>query len=187
MTSLKIRAASLLSCMLCAFAGTILDELEADGLADDTIVVFWSDHGEGIPHGKRSLTEHGLRVPLIVHVPKTWRGRVPLPGGAADGGTTSALAGSEWAIFHPGQSHEGDARSRYDAILDTAWAVADGRNAAFFADRLTSADPAVRCWAMAGTDWAARRTAGTAAPRPDLDRAALTVLGGSDAAPARPQ
>jgi N-sulfoglucosamine sulfohydrolase len=49
--------------------GRVLDQLAADGLADDTIVVFWGDHGEGIPRGKRSLTELGLGVPLVVRVP----------------------------------------------------------------------------------------------------------------------
>jgi uncharacterized sulfatase len=303
--------------------GRILDELEADGLAADTIVFFWGDHGEGIPHGKRSLTEHGLRVPLLVRVPEKWRSLATLPGGAEATGTSSQLvslldlgptvlglaglerpavmegraflgphatsraiviaardrmdappgfgrsardarfryvrtflpwldgddlpdyaegvaitgelraaraagrlppgaawfsrttrpaeelydvtrdpdelrdlaadpahrgdldrlrdavrtwmqdtfdtgvlpepilraearkAGSEWAIFHGGDVAA--ARDRYGAILDAAWAVADGRDAAFFAERLTSADPAVRWWAAAGTGWAAKR------------------------------
>jgi uncharacterized sulfatase len=65
-------------------------------------------------------------------------------------------AGSEWAIFHGGDAAA--ARDRYDAILDAAWAVADGRDAAFFADRLASPDPAVRWWAVAGTRWATTRT-----------------------------
>lgn len=72
-------------------AGKILDELAADGLADDTIVVFWGDHGEGIPHGKRALTEHGLRVPLLVQVPEKWRGRARLPGGGEPTGATAEL------------------------------------------------------------------------------------------------
>lgn len=69
----------------------ILDELAADGLADSTIVVFWGDHGEGIPHGKRSLTEHGLRVPLIVAVPERFRGRARRAGGGPATGATGSL------------------------------------------------------------------------------------------------
>jgi N-sulfoglucosamine sulfohydrolase len=69
----------------------ILQELTADGLADDTIVVFWSDHGEGVPHGKRSLTEHGLRVPLVVHVPPRFAAAARLPGGGAAAGVTGNL------------------------------------------------------------------------------------------------
>lgn len=309
--------------------GRILDELEADGLVDDTIVFFWGDHGEGIPHGKRSLTEHGLRVPLLVRVPGKWRHLATLPGGAAPLGVSSALvslldlgptalalagvnrpawmegrpflgadaaprdvviaardrmdappgfgrsardarfryvrnflpwldgddlpdyaagvaitgelrqsraagtlppgaswfsrttrpadelhdvtsdpdelldladdpahrghlerlraavrsrmrdtfdtgilpepilraearqAGSEWGIFH-GEAAGGTtaARTRYDAILDTAWGVADGQDAEFFAERLTNGDAAVRWWAVAGTGWAARQSGG---------------------------
>lgn len=308
-------------------AGNILDELAADGLADDTIVIFWGDHGEGIPHGKRSLTEHGLRVPLLVQVPDKWRGRAWLPGGGEPAGATAELvslldlgattlaladvarpewmegrpflgadatardvviaardrmdappgfgrsardarfryvrnflpwldgddlpdyatgvaitdelravraagglpagagwfsrttrpadelydvaadpdelhdlaadpahradverlraavrtwmhdtkdtgilpepilraeakkAGSEWAIFHR-EGDEARADVRYAAILDTAWAVADGPDAGFFADRLTNVDAAVRWWAVAGTGWAAKRAGG---------------------------
>jgi N-sulfoglucosamine sulfohydrolase len=44
-------------------AGQLLRELEEDGLADSTIVFFWSDHGDGVPRAKRSLYEAGLRVP----------------------------------------------------------------------------------------------------------------------------
>lgn len=69
----------------------ILEELAADGLADETIVVLWSDHGEGIPHGKRSLTEHGLRVPLVVHVPARFAAAARLPGGGPPAGATGAL------------------------------------------------------------------------------------------------
>jgi uncharacterized sulfatase len=51
----------------------ILQQLEADGLAEDTIVWFWGDHGRGLPRGKRWLYESGTRVPLIVRVPEKWR------------------------------------------------------------------------------------------------------------------
>ncbi|MFC6723403.1 sulfatase-like hydrolase/transferase [Halobium palmae] len=52
--------------------GRLLDQLEADGLASETVVVVWSDHGEGLPRAKRTLYESGLNVPLIVR----WPGRV---------------------------------------------------------------------------------------------------------------
>jgi N-sulfoglucosamine sulfohydrolase len=80
-----------LAAALDADVGRILAELEADGLADDTIVFFWSDHGEGIPHGKRSLTEHGLRVPLLVHVPDRFAARAALPDGSKPRGQTDTL------------------------------------------------------------------------------------------------
>ncbi|MGO4586711.1 sulfatase [Arthrobacter sp. 2RAF6] len=51
------------------WVGTILDLLEEDGLAQNTIVVFWSDHGKGMPRAKRWATEAGLREPLIIRWP----------------------------------------------------------------------------------------------------------------------
>ncbi len=44
----------------------ILGQLETDGLLSNTIVFFWSDHGDGVPRAKRSLYDSGLHVPLIV-------------------------------------------------------------------------------------------------------------------------
>jgi len=53
--------------------GSLLADLEADGLADDTIVFFFSDHGLGIPRFKRTLYDSGLHVPLIVHFPDKYK------------------------------------------------------------------------------------------------------------------
>ena len=50
--------------------GELLGQLEEDGLADDTIVVFWSDHGRGLPRAKRWANEAGLHEPLIVRWPE---------------------------------------------------------------------------------------------------------------------
>ena len=50
--------------------GEILRQLESDGLADNTIVFYWSDHGDGVPRSKRSLYDSGLRVPLMIRWPK---------------------------------------------------------------------------------------------------------------------
>ena len=50
-------------------AGGILARLEADGLADNTVVFFWSDHGRGLPRGKRWIHDSGTRIPLIVRWP----------------------------------------------------------------------------------------------------------------------
>ena len=51
------------------WTGGILRQLAEDDLADNTIVVFWSDHGVGMPRAKRWLREAGLRVPLVVRWP----------------------------------------------------------------------------------------------------------------------
>jgi N-sulfoglucosamine sulfohydrolase len=52
-----------------AWVGEQLAELEAAGLLETTIVIFFSDHGVGLPRGKRSCFDSGLRVPLIVRFP----------------------------------------------------------------------------------------------------------------------
>ncbi|MBN9387950.1 MAG: sulfatase [Chloroflexi bacterium] len=59
------------------WVGDFLKQLEEDGLADNTLVVFWSDHGRGFPRAKRWPYEAGLRVPLIVR----WPGKIQ-PGTA---------------------------------------------------------------------------------------------------------
>jgi arylsulfatase A-like enzyme len=51
--------------------GALLQQLEEDGLAGDTIVIYWSDHGDGIPRSKRSLYDSGLHVPLMIRLPKS--------------------------------------------------------------------------------------------------------------------
>ena len=53
--------------------GARLAELETAGLADETIVVYFGDHGVGLPRGKRSVLNSGLRVPLIIYVPPRFR------------------------------------------------------------------------------------------------------------------
>lgn len=53
--------------------GKLLKELKDDGLADDTIVMFWSDHGFGLPRYKRWPYKSGLHVPLIVHMPDKYQ------------------------------------------------------------------------------------------------------------------
>jgi len=64
-----------------AEAGAILDQLERDGLADDTIVFFFSDHGTGLPRSKRWLYDSSTQVPLIVRFPKKFERLAPSPPG----------------------------------------------------------------------------------------------------------
>jgi len=52
-----------------AWVGERLDELKEAGLLQNTIVMFFSDHGVGLPRGKRSCFDTGTRVPLIVRYP----------------------------------------------------------------------------------------------------------------------
>ena len=49
--------------------GAILAQLEAEDLLDETLVVFFADHGRPMPWGKQWLTVEGLHVPLLVRGP----------------------------------------------------------------------------------------------------------------------
>jgi uncharacterized sulfatase len=67
--------------------GELLAELEALGLADDTIIFFYSDHGSGMPRNKRTPLDCGLHVPMLVHIPANFRDLAPkeyVPGGETD-------------------------------------------------------------------------------------------------------
>jgi uncharacterized sulfatase len=61
--------------------GDLLAQLEADGLADNTIVFFFSDHGMGIPRFKRTLYDSGLHVPLMIRFPKKYKHFAPAKAG----------------------------------------------------------------------------------------------------------
>jgi uncharacterized sulfatase len=49
--------------------GAILEQLRQGGGLENTIVMFFADHGRPMPWGKQWLTVEGLHVPLIVHGP----------------------------------------------------------------------------------------------------------------------
>jgi N-sulfoglucosamine sulfohydrolase len=50
--------------------GAILKKLEQDGLAENTIVFFFSDHGRPMIRGKNWLYDSGTRIPLVIYVPE---------------------------------------------------------------------------------------------------------------------
>jgi len=49
--------------------GRLLKQLKNDGLYDNTIIFFFSDHGDGLPRMKRWVYDSGIHVPLIVRFP----------------------------------------------------------------------------------------------------------------------
>lgn len=126
-----------------------LDELEAAGLAEDTIVIFWSDHGSGMPRSKRYPGWSGLHVAMIAHIPEKFKHLAPseyLPGGASDrlvgfvdlAPTTLALAGIEAPAYYQGQAFLGENiapaphhsfgfKGRMDERIDECRSVTDGR------------------------------------------------------------
>ncbi|MBP8256019.1 MAG: sulfatase [Opitutaceae bacterium] len=64
--------------------GRVLQQLEDSGRAEDTLVVFLSDHGMPYPRAKATLYEAGINVPLIMR----W------PGHISPGRVTSELVSS---------------------------------------------------------------------------------------------
>lgn len=65
--------------------GDILRDLELDAVSESTIVFFFADHGMGLPRFKRSLYDSGLRVPLLVRVPRPYQNMtIYTPGGRTD-------------------------------------------------------------------------------------------------------
>lgn len=87
-------------------AGDVLAHLERTGLASNTIVIFFGDHGRGLPRSKRWVYDSGIRVPLIVR----WPGHLP-PGTVREdlvtfvdfAPTVLALAGVKIPTNYPGQ------------------------------------------------------------------------------------
>ncbi len=52
--------------------GLVLRQLETDGLADNTIVVFFGDNGQAMVRGKQFVYDSGLHIPLIIRWPTSF-------------------------------------------------------------------------------------------------------------------
>ena len=122
--------------------GILLAQLEADGLMDETIIVFYADHGGPLPRQKRQLYDSGLHVPLIIRFP-----HAQLAGTRDDqlvsfvdlAPTTFSLAGIALPDYLEGQAFLGTQRAleersyihaaadRFDSEYDTKRAVRDER------------------------------------------------------------
>jgi len=118
--------------------GLLLAQLKEDQLLDSTIVIWTTDHGDGLPRAKRELYDSGIRVPMIIRFPKP-RGT---PGSSDNrlismvdfAPTLLALAGVAPVPYH----HGGDflkrareyifaSRDRIDEVSDRQRAVRDER------------------------------------------------------------
>jgi len=65
--------------------GDVLQQLKADGLDENTIVFFFSDHGTGMPSVKMFAWGPGLEVPLVIRFPKKYQHLAPVkPGETTD-------------------------------------------------------------------------------------------------------
>lgn len=97
-----------------------LDELDAAGLADDTIIFFYGDNGGVTPRSKRCLQASGTRVPLLLHVPKKWRHLAPADPGSRVADPVSFVDFSATVLALAGIV-------RPDHMQGTAFAGPDGR------------------------------------------------------------
>ncbi|MXW75081.1 MAG: sulfatase [Acidimicrobiaceae bacterium] len=122
------------------YFGDLLAQLAEDGLADNTIVVHWSDHGP-LPRGKRWPYDSGIHIPMIVR----WPDRVEA-GAVSDqlvssmdlGPSMLSVCGIQIPAHMHGQAFLGKtpaaprqyihaSRDRHDSAYDRVRAVRDKR------------------------------------------------------------
>ena len=119
--------------------GQLLQQLAEDGLADNTYVMHWSDHGP-LPRGKRWPYDSGIRMPLIIRGPGIEAGTVDeeLVSTVDLGPTALALAGVNvpqhiqgkaflGAQAEPRRDYVYAYRDRHDEAYDMVRAVRDKR------------------------------------------------------------
>lgn len=127
------------------WVGKRMEELKHANLLENTIVMFFSDHGVGLPRGKRSCFDTGLRVPLVVRFPDgnaagTRDGRVVSfidfgptvlslaaidPDSRLDGTPFLGRFARERNDYHRGHAYAN--ADRFDETYDRARSVSDGR------------------------------------------------------------
>ncbi len=97
--------------------GFFLDQLEEDGLLENTIVVWYTDHGGPLPRQKRLMYDSGIKLPMIIRYPGKQR------AGTVDdrlisfvdfAPTTFSFAGIDIPDYIDGQAFEGKFRSNDD-------------------------------------------------------------------------
>lgn len=68
------------------WVGEKLKELDDAGLSENTIVIYYSDHGGVLARSKRYLYETGLHVPFIIRIPQKYKYLFPAaqPGATID-------------------------------------------------------------------------------------------------------
>ena len=122
-------------------AGRLLLDLEADGLAENTVVFYYGDHGRGLTRAKRWIYDSGIHVPLIIRWPGMLKpGTVEerLVSGIDFGPTVMSIAGVPAPKYMQGRAFLGPhaapprdyvfaARDRMDETYDIIRAVRDKR------------------------------------------------------------
>ncbi|KPM30785.1 Sulfatase [Croceitalea dokdonensis DOKDO 023] len=122
--------------------GAVLNQLEEDGLLENTIIFFYGDHGGPLPRQKRLIYDSGLNTPMIVRFPNKWK------AGTVDNQLVSfvdfaptliSLTGTNPPDYLQGQAFLGEFKSkeerkyvhaaadRFDGYTDAIRAVRDKR------------------------------------------------------------
>lgn len=127
--------------------GELLSRLKADDLMDSTIIIFYGDHGEGIPRGKTNGISFGFRVPFVIWFPEMYKDLSPWGTGVVTDELIDftdlapamiSLAGGHIPGYMTGRAFMGNQRKaapkylylssdRSDNGLDLVRAVTDGR------------------------------------------------------------
>lgn len=127
--------------------GEFLEQLEKDGLAENTIVVYYADHGGVVGRSKRYIYESGTRVPMIIHFPEKYRHLSPVAAGSPEerivsfvdlAPTMLSIAGLDIPDYMQGKAFLGEQktedpeyaflyRGRMDERLDMSRAVRDSK------------------------------------------------------------
>ena len=121
--------------------GEVIAQLQEDGLYENTIIFFFSDHGDGMPYFKRELYDRGLRAPLLIKAPFLEAGSQSneLISFVDFAPTLLSLAGIPIPESMQGQAFLGQqksatprkysyaARDRMDSEYDRVRAVTDGK------------------------------------------------------------
>lgn len=121
--------------------GKIIEQLKEDGLYENTILFFYSDHGDGMPFVKREVLQRGMRVPLLIKAPFLKPGTMDerLLSFIDFGPTVLSLAGIKIPSVMHGKDFLGNqhpknkrkyvfgARDRMDSQIDRVRSVSDGR------------------------------------------------------------
>ena len=121
--------------------GEVVAQLQEDGLYENTIIFFFSDHGDGMPYFKRELYDRGLRAPLLIKAPFLEAGSQSneLISFVDFAPTLLSLAGIPIPESMQGQAFLGQqksatprkycyaARDRMDSEYDRVRAVTDGK------------------------------------------------------------
>ncbi|TBN03698.1 DUF229 domain-containing protein [Hyunsoonleella flava] len=121
--------------------GAVLKQLEDDGLLENTIVIFYGDHGGPLPREKRLIYDSGLNTPMIIRFPNGQYARTTdnqLISFIDFAPTLLSLTGEKPKTYMQGQAFLGEhkaeerkyihaAADRFDGFTDAIRAVRDSQ------------------------------------------------------------